>query len=737
MSNVLVESFGAYGMGAAHNQSSVGLAMLSGAWASGSAENNDMQSFITTLDWDNGNPDLYLKSRIATSGINDAWRRVLPADKDEVYFSFYHAVNALPVGGASGVGGIIALLDDSSNVICVLKVMPTGAVSLIDNAGTALAASSGPVVVAQSAVHMEFKWTKAGVFQLYVSGTKVIDASGLTYSSTDNCAQFRVAPCLYSTSGDATTYTYIGHLIIRDTSGTANNTFPIGDRRVATRFPDQDDAAHQGWTPRPLHRFGVGILDLAVDALGAAVALEAVTGPGDTHTDLGAGDFTIEGQFRFQALPSGSNKAVLFGKWDETNNKRSYQLYLGGPTLENGLLVFRTSTDGLNGTVVEKLKWAWSPVIGHWHHIAMVRASGELLLFIDGVQQGLPVADATTYYAGTALPTIGGQANGSVIVAGTNFQGWQDEFRLSVGLARYTSNFAPPTAAFPRGANDPNWGSVTWLSSWDNAVVADDGPLGLALVARNGAAAVTPNDGSYGYQTIDDMQPADNHFIEAALIPATGLFTLSALPAANDTVTVGTKDGTNAAVYKFVSALTAAYDVLIGADVPTTMNNLIAAIIKGTGEGTVYGTGTLANANVTAQLEPTNQMLATALTAGTAGNSIASTTTSAKGSWGGATLTGGQDIPSYSQFSFQRMPSNTSVVDSITIVARQWKTDAGTANTQVSLVGGSGGVLNGADNAISSTPTLTFDTFEADPDTGGALTPTSILLSKARINRLV
>ena len=70
--------------------------------------------------------------------------------------------------------------------------------------------------------------------------------------------------------------------------------------------------------------------------------------------------FTIEGSFRFQALPTGSNKAVLFSKWDQPNSRLAYELYVGGPSLEAGNTVFRISTDGTAGTINELVSWASS-----------------------------------------------------------------------------------------------------------------------------------------------------------------------------------------------------------------------------------------------------------------------------------------------------------------------------------------------------------------------------------------
>lgn len=743
MSNVITEGFSAYGLGMANSQTVVGRNMLAGAWAQLDDASLHIPKTLGQLPWDLANPDNYMSflfgSTNAGTGGDPAARRVLPAANDVAMFSFYFAVDQLPSVSPNS-SYILALCDSSNNVMGRLCIETTGALTFRKTDGTVVATTSGPVIVAESAVHIEIEAnTDVGTLKVNVNGDSVIDAAGSLFTSPAPIAQFRMGGTsslteLFNTHG------YIGHLIVRDTSGDRNNTFPIGDRKVATLPLNRDDADNQGWEARPLHRFGVGILSLAEATAAGSVQLSAVTGPGTAVTDLGAGEFTIEGQFRFKALPAGATKAVLFGKWDESADKRSYQLYLGGPSLESGYLVFRTSTDGFNGTVVEKLKWPWVPAVGEWYHVALVRSSGELLLFIDGVQQGLSVADTDTYYAGTELPTLGAQMRSTPSVAvltDTNFIGWMDEFRLSVGFPRYTSNFAPPTEGFPRGGDDPEWGSVAWLSSFDNAVIADDGPNGLALVGRNNAVALTTNDGAFAYQTINELTPNDGNFIDAALLPATGLYTLIGVPAPNDTVTLGTKDGSVPAVYKFVAALVTAFDVLIGGSIADTIANLTNAVIAGPGAGTAYGTGTTPNADADAVVAPSGQMLATALTAGVAGNSIPSTTTAANGSWGDTTLDGGQDIPGYSQFEWSRLPSDTSQVDSFTIAARQWRTAAGTATTQISFVGGGGEVALGAARPLPSSPTLTFDVFEEDPDTEGGLSPTSILLSKVRVDRTV
>lgn len=82
-------------------------------------------------------------------------------------------------------------------------------------------------------------------------------------------------------------------------------------------------------------------------------------------------------------------------------------------------------------------------------------------------------------------------------------------------------------------------------------------------------------------------------------------------------------------------------EVAIGVDAETSIDNLVLAITAGTGEGTIYGAGTVANPDATAVKESATELLTTALAAGTAGNSVATTTTMTNASWGDTNLEDG------------------------------------------------------------------------------------------------
>lgn len=129
-------------------------------------------------------------------------------------------------------------------------------------------------------------------------------------------------------------------------------------------------------------------------------------------------------------------------------------------------------------------------------------------------------------------------------------------------------------------------------------------------------------------------------------IAASKALTISAITAANtQTVVIGGQ------TYTFNTSLTdTANNVLIGADATAMGGNLAAAINGAAGAGTLYGTGTVANASVTA-VNAAGVVTVTAKVAGTAGNSIAISETLTNSAWAGGatTLSGGEAANSGAQ----------------------------------------------------------------------------------------
>lgn len=78
-----------------------------------------------------------------------------------------------------------------------------------------------------------------------------------------------------------------------------------------------------------------------------------------------------------------------------------------------------------------------------WHHVAVTRSGTTWRLFIDGA------LEASQVNAGAIIDSTAGLFVGERSSGGTEgWNGWIDEFRLSVGIARWTANFIPPGSEY-------------------------------------------------------------------------------------------------------------------------------------------------------------------------------------------------------------------------------------------------------------------------------------------------
>jgi hypothetical protein len=156
---------------------------------------------------------------------------------------------------------------------------------------------------------------------------------------------------------------------------------------------------------------------------------------GSTNLVFGTGDFTIElwfnltsysgtTPFLFDWRPPGQtpySPAITIGY--ESTNKLTY--YQGG-----GSVIFGSTTIST----------------GTWYHAAVSRASGTTRLFLNGVQEGSNFSDSYNYAQNQ--PTFGALGYDPTLTAYA-VNGYLDDIRVTKGVARYTTTFTPPTAAFP------------------------------------------------------------------------------------------------------------------------------------------------------------------------------------------------------------------------------------------------------------------------------------------------
>tara|TARA_R110000796_G_C14571530_1_gene435755 strand:- start:461 stop:1993 length:1533 start_codon:yes stop_codon:yes gene_type:complete len=141
-------------------------------------------------------------------------------------------------------------------------------------------------------------------------------------------------------------------------------------------------------------------------------------------------------------------------------------------------------------------------------------------------------------------------------------------------------------------------------------------------------------------------------------VQAAETLTVSGLAIADETVTIGTT------VYTWKAAPAAAYEVDIGVDAETCIDNLVAAVNESpaASEGTIFGTGTVVHSSVTAAKATASTMTATAKSEGVGGNAIASTETGTNMAWGGVLLSGGvEPILTGSATDFDNIPIGATI----------------------------------------------------------------------------
>ena len=159
---------------------------------------------------------------------------------------------------------------------------------------------------------------------------------------------------------------------------------------------------------------------------------DRLTCASSTDFEVGTGDFTIEG-WAYNAGDKHSGLFQISGTSGGLQPNNTLNIAVG---MRKGPVRWQMYT---NGAYNDAASATWSP--NTWYHFAMVRSSGVAKLYVDGTEV-ISVTD-TNNYTGTNI-VIGGYYS-----TGYLFDGYIDEFRVTKGVARYTSNFTAPTAAFP------------------------------------------------------------------------------------------------------------------------------------------------------------------------------------------------------------------------------------------------------------------------------------------------
>jgi hypothetical protein len=201
---------------------------------------------------------------------------------------------------------------------------------------------------------------------------------------------------------------------------------------ASTTFTDE--------TGRSWSAIGDAQLDTAFSKFGTASLLFDSSGDAISTTDEAGLQFssligTLELWLYLHASVTTNFNGVV-DKW--TGGGNGYRFDLGSSTTSNrGKLRFAIQN-------VEIVSSSILPV-AQWIHLAGVLDGTNATLFVDGISQGsVSIVGKDASNSGHDL-FIGGDASSTLRNQSMSI----DDFRLTKGVARYTTNFTPTTAPFP------------------------------------------------------------------------------------------------------------------------------------------------------------------------------------------------------------------------------------------------------------------------------------------------
>tara|TARA_Y100000817_G_scaffold209008_1_gene163957 strand:- start:39 stop:1160 length:1122 start_codon:yes stop_codon:yes gene_type:complete len=201
------------------------------------------------------------------------------------------------------------------------------------------------------------------------------------------------------------------------------------------------------------------------------------------------GDFTFECWIYDTSVDNYPQLAI-------NSSSNGFFLYLGNGATSGSSKVLRHWNGGSVTNFSTELPQS------QWYHFALVRSGSTVKLYINGTADSTTRTDSGTYLMGQSS-TLAIGADG----AGNDFRGYINDLRITNGLARYTTNFTPPTSAHLTSSGDINKHIV--VNSTVDGVAIGTGGINQARVAKawcNFDGTGTPAiRGSYNCSSISDI----------------------------------------------------------------------------------------------------------------------------------------------------------------------------------------------------------------------------------------
>ena len=301
----------------------------------------------------------------------------------------------------------------------------------------------------------------------FTNGTNpnLADTDGDGISDPDEINEvdgYDIDPTLADTDGDG----------INDKAEIDNSTYNIDPTKADTDGDGFDDKIEiDAGTDPTLDT------DFPVMSADAKLYIQSNTTNGSTaFADISVAKHPVTANGNVQHVTSGDNTAINFdgtgdylslansSDWDFGNGDFTIDLWVNfatTPDQYDGIFSTSPVSGGYYMCILNKtIQWHSSsgylntgvkPTPGQWYHLAVVRSSDVLSVYVDGVEKvNTGCADQTFNSGGTGLVLGRIYTN----VSGYNFKGLMDEITVTKVTARWDTNFTPPNPPVDDADND-------------------------------------------------------------------------------------------------------------------------------------------------------------------------------------------------------------------------------------------------------------------------------------------
>ena len=214
-------------------------------------------------------------------------------------------------------------------------------------------------------------------------------------------------------------------------------------------------------------------------------------------------DFTIEFWFRINS-GAGSETVGLFGSYYTVGGGKGI-IMASHPSYPSVYFQWMYgSGSGTDWGYLNKTQGTRTSLSNNtWYHVAVTRSGNTWRLFLNGTQEDSVTQSDQMTDAGSTT-RIGNY--GPSATATDGLDGYIEDFRITKGLARYTSNFTAPTSANLTSAGDVNKHIV--VNSDADGIAIGTGGISQARIAKawvnfNGTGTVAIRT-SYNVSSITD-----------------------------------------------------------------------------------------------------------------------------------------------------------------------------------------------------------------------------------------